>query len=61
MKLMSDTKFCGTCLYWTGRQVPDFTRTWVEYDQNEKANCSIVRIEVPGQYPVCQYWEPRFK
>ena len=58
----SSTKLCGTCSNWCGKQDPNPSRTFVSFDDQEKAKCSAVFGKVmPGHMAGCYKWEQRFK
>ena len=58
----SSMKLCGTCASWCGKQDPNPSRTFVSFDDHEKAKCSAVFGKtMTGHMAGCYKWEQRFK
>jgi hypothetical protein len=64
MRKSYNAKYCGTCRNWCGSQDQDSTNRMVEFNDNEKAKCSVVHdgaLKRGGTQTSCSKWEQRFR
>ena len=63
MRKPCNAKYCGTCRNWCGDQDWDSTNRMIEFDDDEKAKCTVVHgVLKRGGTPVnCPKWEQRFR
>lgn len=64
MRKTYNSKYCGTCRNWCGRQEQEATNRMVVFDDNEKAKCSSVSdgtLKRGGTQTTCPKWEQRYR
>lgn len=62
-KLPTNWKNCATCVHWCGKQTPNPTMLFVEYDTSERAKCAGGGFNGAnmGGTATCGKWQQRFK